>query len=145
MLFFASFCWLWDFLLESLKSKKPLCWCPLEGVENIKMLPEIILTIFSRKELQYKILNHLYFGPNFVFCRELLQGVLASDIFLNFSSSGQPSWPTFLLSMRNNLKEIIGIIFFKTWIVIWMSFKSFDNVFAIEITSILCSSYVYCC
>ena len=31
---FSSFCWLWDFLLENLKLKKKLWWCPLERVDK---------------------------------------------------------------------------------------------------------------
>ena len=34
--FFVSFCWHWVFLLENLKIKKPLWWCPLEHVDEFK-------------------------------------------------------------------------------------------------------------
>ena len=50
VIFFPSFCWLWDFLLKNLKLKK----------NNFK----------------YEIFNHLLFGPNFVFLG-LFQDVLA--------------------------------------------------------------------
>ena len=36
VIFFASFCWFWDFLLEYLKIKKQLWWCPLERVDDYK-------------------------------------------------------------------------------------------------------------
>ena len=36
VIFFASFCWLWDFLLENLKIKEKLWWCPLERVDKYK-------------------------------------------------------------------------------------------------------------
>ena len=51
MIFFVSFCWHWDFLLENLKIKKKHWWCPLEPVDEYKKrcMPEII---FSKKELQ---------------------------------------------------------------------------------------------
>ena len=32
VIFFASFCWLWNFLLENLKIKKKFWQCPLERV-----------------------------------------------------------------------------------------------------------------
>lgn len=35
----------------------------------------ILEIIFQRKNSKYDILNHLYFGPYFAFCRQL-QGVL---------------------------------------------------------------------
>ena len=34
-IFFASFCWSWDFLLENVELKK-LWWCPLERVDKYK-------------------------------------------------------------------------------------------------------------
>ena len=44
--FFTNFCWLWDFLLENLKFKKKLWWCPLEYVDVNKKscMPEIIFS-----------------------------------------------------------------------------------------------------
>ena len=36
MIFFVSFCWHWDFLLENLKIKKKHWWCPLEPVDEYK-------------------------------------------------------------------------------------------------------------
>ena len=39
VIFFASFCWLWDFLLENLILKK--LWCPLEHLNEYKSMPEI--------------------------------------------------------------------------------------------------------
>ena len=35
VVFFAGFCWLWDFLLENMKLKKPW-WCPLESLDKYK-------------------------------------------------------------------------------------------------------------
>ena len=65
VIFFASFCWLWDFLLENLKLRKKNS----DGVNwnvwrNIKTL---YARIFSKKtNSKYEILNHSYFGPVFI-------------------------------------------------------------------------------
>ena len=45
--------------------KKNLWWCPLKDVDQYKKV--IFEIILSKKEFKYEILNHLYFGPNFIF------------------------------------------------------------------------------
>ena len=56
--------WLWDFLLEDLKKNSDdVHW---HVWTNIKKL-YIRINIFKKKNSKDEILNHLYFGPNFVF------------------------------------------------------------------------------
>ena len=62
VIFFASFCWLWDFLLKDLKLKKTL----MMSTGRIQK-SYILEIIFSKTNSNYEILNHLYFGLNFVF------------------------------------------------------------------------------
>ena len=50
--------WLWDFLLEDLKFKK-LWWCPKKVACPKKYI--------QKTNTKDEILNHSYFGPNFVF------------------------------------------------------------------------------
>ena len=50
------FCWLWDFLLENMKLKKILI-----------MSTGMLEMIFQKRNSKYDILNHLYFGPKFIF------------------------------------------------------------------------------
>ena len=80
MISFASFCWLWDFLLQNLKLKRNSDDVHWNVWVNIKKL---YAQKSQKKNSKYEILNYLYFGPNFVF-RGLLQGVLASVFFLIF-------------------------------------------------------------
>ena len=85
VIFFASFCWFWDFLLENLKLKKNSdgihwnVWTnmkPLYARNNIfkKRIPIMIFSI------------HLYFGPNFVFLRTALGFFRQCFSTSNFSS-----------------------------------------------------------
>ena len=64
VIFFASFCWLWDFLLENLKVKKnsdDVHW----NVWTIIKKLYVRNNIFKKSNFKYYILNHLYFRPNF--------------------------------------------------------------------------------
>ena len=60
VIFFASFCWLWDFLLENLKLRKKPWWCQLERLNKYKNAQS---NFFKTKNSKYEILNHLYFRP----------------------------------------------------------------------------------
>ena len=73
VIFFASFCWLWDFLPENLKL--------------IKSKYEVLNHLFS------EVLNHLFSGPNFVFRRTVLGRFIQcnSKIFL--------LWPTMVVDI----------------------------------------------
>ena len=84
VIFFGSFCWLWDFLLKNLKLKK-LWWCLLTRVDeyNKFVCPK---KYFQKNNFKYEILSNLCFGPNFVFLGNAL-GVLARFFFFNFSTS----------------------------------------------------------
>ena len=82
--------WLWDFLLEDLKFKK-LWWCPKKVACPKKYI--------QKTNTKDEILNHSYFGPNFVF------GGTALARFSQYSFSlfsvfavDKPWRPTFLLS-----------------------------------------------
>ena len=66
VIFFASFCWLWDFLLEKLKLKKNSDDAHWNMWTNMKKLYGWN-NIFQKRNSKHEILNHLYFGPNFVF------------------------------------------------------------------------------
>ena len=74
VIFFANFCWLWDFLLENLKLRKKALVLSIGTSgdvnwnvwRNIKML-YAGSSIFEKKNSNYEILNHLYFGPVFIF------------------------------------------------------------------------------
>ena len=65
MIFFTSFCWFLDFLLEILKSKRKIWRCPPERLDKYKnaVWPKYY---FQKKNSKYEILNHFYFGSNFV-------------------------------------------------------------------------------
>ena len=68
---FSSFCWLWDFLLEKNKNKKKcdnVHWNVWTNIEKLNTRNRN--NIFKKKAFKiskYEILNHSYFGPNFVF------------------------------------------------------------------------------
>ena len=58
VIFFASFCWLWDFLLENLKLRKKVWWCQLErlvmsigtsGQIKKRCMSEVILSKTKKK------------------------------------------------------------------------------------------------
>ena len=66
VLFFACFCWLWDFLLENLKIKKNNWWCPLKRVDQYRNVA-FPKQYFQKKNSKYEVLRHLYFGPKYVF------------------------------------------------------------------------------
>ena len=65
MIFFTIFCWFLDFLLEILKSKRKIWRCPPERLDKYKnaVWPKYY---FQKKNSKYEILNHFYFGSNFV-------------------------------------------------------------------------------
>ena len=95
VIFFASFCCLWDFLLENQKLTKNSGNVHWNVWTNIKSrIPEtkIIFPKKKKKNSKYEILKHLYFGPNFFF-RGLRQGILVKFFFVR-----QLWWLTFLFS-----------------------------------------------
>ena len=68
VIFLASFCWVWGFLLENKKNKKNSDNVHWNVWTNIKKLyARNRNNIFQKKNSKYEILNHLYFGSNFVF------------------------------------------------------------------------------
>ena len=81
VIFFATFYWLWDFLLESLRLKKNSDDVRWNEWTNIKTL-YAWNNIFFKKIPNYGNLN-FYSGPNFIF-GGLLQGILASAFFKFF-------------------------------------------------------------
>ena len=62
VIFLASFCWLWDFLLENLKSRKnsDVHW-------NVRKKVVCSKKYFQKKNSRYELLNHLQFVSNFIF------------------------------------------------------------------------------
>ena len=74
VIFFAGFYRLWDFLLQILEWKKLI------------MSTGLVEIIFSKKSYKYQILNHLYFGPSFVF-RGTALGRFSQCFFFNFLPS----------------------------------------------------------
>ena len=80
-IFFGSFCWLWDFLLKNLKLKKISDDVHWTLWMNIKI---------QKNNFKYEFLNHLYFGPNFVFWETAL-GRFNQRFFFFFSIF--QSWP----------------------------------------------------
>ena len=66
VIFFASLCWLWDFLLENLKLKKKSDEIQWNVWTNIKTL-YARNNIFKKRISNIRFLKHLYFGPSFVF------------------------------------------------------------------------------
>ena len=94
VIFFASFCLLWDFLLENLYLKKhdDIHW---NGVDEYKKVEYARNNIF-KKLFQYETLNHLYSGSNFVLWGTALNRF--SQCFLLIFVAGQTWWLTFLLS-----------------------------------------------
>ena len=87
----STFCWLWHFLLENLKSKKTLMistgTC---GRILYSCMPKII---FSKKEFPIWDFESLIFWLSFVF-HETALGRFSQSFFV----VGQPWWPTFLLN-----------------------------------------------
>ena len=65
IIFFASFCWLLDFLLENLKLKKSSGDIHWNIWTNIKLF-YARNNIFKKRIPNMRFLNHLYLGPNFV-------------------------------------------------------------------------------
>ena len=64
VIFFASFCWLWDFFAgksEIKKNSDDVYW----NVWTIMKKLYVRNNIFKKWNFKYEILNHLYFGPNF--------------------------------------------------------------------------------
>ena len=75
--FFGSFCWLWDFLLKNVKLKKISDDVHWTLWMNIKI---------QKNNFKYEFLNHLYFGPNFVFWETALGRFNQRFVFFfNFS------------------------------------------------------------
>ena len=87
VIFFGSFCWLWDFLLNNLK----LWWCPLERVDEYT---KVVCSkkYFQKNAFKYEILNNLYFGPIFYFLGTDLS-TSASHVGQHFYSPPSPSPP----------------------------------------------------
>ena len=83
------------FSLEICKLKKKLWCCSLKRVDEYKnvVCPKYY---FQKKNSKYDILNHLYFGPNFVLGTALRR--FSQCIFFLFFVIDQPWWPTFLPS-----------------------------------------------
>ena len=66
VIFFASFCWLWDFLLENLKLRiksDDIQWNVWANTKSLYARNNI----FKKRIPNMRFLNHLYFGPNFHF------------------------------------------------------------------------------
>ena len=80
VIFFTSFCWLWDF--EKLKKTLMISTGTCGRMQTICM-PEIIFS--KKKKSKCEILNHLYFCPNFLFLGTALGRF--SQWFFNFSFS----------------------------------------------------------
>ena len=70
VIFFASFCWLWDSLLENLKLRNNCGDANWNVWTNIKTR-HVRSNIFKKKKRNstYEILNHIYFSTVFVFGR----------------------------------------------------------------------------
>ena len=94
VIFFASFCWLWDFLLENLILKKTLIsTATFERIQK-SCMPEII---FSKKDFQTRDFESFMFWSKFRYfgdCFKVFQPVC----FFKFFVVGQSWWPTFLFS-----------------------------------------------
>ena len=71
VIFFASFCWLWDFLLENLKLKNKLWWYPLARVEKYKnfVCPK---KYFQKKNSKHEIFESFIFWSDIRFFGGLL-------------------------------------------------------------------------
>ena len=54
VIFFARFCWFWDFLLDNLKIKKIFWWCPQKRVDEYK-------TLHARNNIFKKIILNMRF------------------------------------------------------------------------------------
>ena len=104
VIFFASFCWLWDFLLENLKLKKNSGDVYWNVWTNIKTL-YARNNIFKKRIPNMRFLNNLCFGPSFVFQGTVLGGF--SQCFFKFFVVGQPWWSTFLLSPPLTIKSFL--------------------------------------
>ena len=94
VIFFASFCWLWDFLLENQKIKKSsgnAHWSVWTIIKK-SCIPENKTIFPPKKNSKYEILNHLYFRPNFVF-----KGTVLGH-FVKFFFVRQLWWVAFLFS-----------------------------------------------
>ena len=86
-IFFGSFCWLWDFLLKNLKLKKISDDVHWTLWMNIKI---------QKNNFKYELLNHLYFGPNFVFWETALGRFNQRFFFFfNFSKLASHGSPHF--------------------------------------------------
>ena len=75
VIFFASFCWLWDFLLENLKLKNKLWWYPLARVEKYKnfVCPK---KYFQKKNSKHEIFKSFIFWSDIRFFGGLLWSVV---------------------------------------------------------------------
>ena len=82
VILFASYCWLWDFLLENLKLKKSLMMSTGTVWINIK-------TLYAQNNIFKKRIPNMRFWIIYIliqisFLRELVKGVLARVFFLFF-------------------------------------------------------------
>ena len=96
MIFFTIFCWFLDFLLEILKSKRKIWRCPPERLDKYKnaVWPKYY---FQKKNSKYEILNHFYFGSNFVSFFGTALGRFSQCFFFTQHPPPPPSLPHQLL------------------------------------------------
>ena len=70
-------------------------WCPLEHPNEYKKVA-YVKKYFQKKTSKHEILNHLYFGPNFVILGTALRW-FSQCFFWGVFAMGQLWWSTFLL------------------------------------------------
>ena len=90
--FFASFCWLWDFLLEDLTKKKNVDWNVWTDTKNLYARSNIF-----KKRIPNVRFWIIYFCPNFVFWGDCYETFFSQCFFL-FFLVGQPWWLAFVFS-----------------------------------------------
>ena len=78
VIFFGRFCWLWHFL-DKLNSEY-VHWNVLHARKNV----------FKKANFKYEILNHLYFGSNFVFWWTALGRFSQCFAFVQFFNVAPP-------------------------------------------------------
>ena len=91
--FFASFCWLWDFLLEDLTKKKNVDWNVWTDTKNL----------YARSNIFKKRIPNVRFWITYIFVQILFFGGIAmrrflASVFFLFFLVGQPWWLAFVLS-----------------------------------------------
>ena len=90
VIFLAGFYWLCEIFCYKFWNKKNF------GALHWNLWTKIVRPkkYFQKKNCKYEILNHLYFGPSFVFWGVSLGRF--NQCFFLFFVLGQPWWPTFL-------------------------------------------------